>query len=435
MANRPGGVLGDCVGSGKTATSLLAVERSGAENILVVSPLAVKPWWVKEIDNLEGVKTIERCGVSPVVHTEADRSYTLSHYEQFRSLRRGRETILNRPGDTTQSLLRPVWDVVIADEVHKISGRSSQRTRWIKKTRAAHKWGLSGSPIAERPDNAWSILNWFNRKEFRSYWNFVEQYCLIEEQWHYGNKHNEIVGINDLKLPMFKQALEPYFLVRSRADLGIELPPLTTQTVPIELGQKQAAFYKKVKKQAMVELIEEHGDPDVWDLSGTKQLWIRSAGARFVRLQQTASAPTTFDVYPGKANAKLEWLKQYVDGGDSCLILTRFRHTAEKIREVVIGKGPAIQPDYTVGTYEKLGIGLNFQHYNIIIMFDPPKSRLDLEQAVGRIERLGQERPMTIIRLAAQDTVDVHSWKHLDNKQATVDLVIAWLRGVMNELP
>jgi SNF2 family DNA or RNA helicase len=430
-----GGILGDEVGLGKTATALQAVVEADAQRILIVCPKSLKPQWAAEIRKVLGDKPyITDNPYYAWVHGDGPL-YMLAHYEQFRNANPQSKVA----SELTTAYLKQSWDVVILDEVHYIKNRKSQRAKWIKKLKAGLKIGLTGTPVAEYPQDLWSILNWLDRKQFSSFWNFVANYCEVETNRWGGSHSQKITGLlhhpdseghwtTEMTLKLLRKTTEPYLLVRRLEDTGVELPDLQTVDVPLTMEPDQRKFYLEVKKKAIIELTEELGDPDIWDLSGENQLIIRSAGARFTRLQQTASAPTVFKPCP---NIKLDWLKVYVEGGgEPGVILTRFRHTVAAITELLVDLKSF---GWTVGTYEKLGTGHNLQHHRVLIAWDAPKSRLDWEQAVGRIHRIGQERKQLVYRLAIADSIDTHCWTLIDNKNETVNLIISWLRNIQQE--
>lgn len=416
---RAGALLGDGVGLGKTITALTAIKEANLRKVLIIAPKPLKDWWREASINL--------------VPTGAD--ITLAHYEEFRSHREGRKTIKNKPSEHTQQYLKQRWDAVICDEAHKIKNRKSQRAKWVKRLNTTHKWALTGTPVAEYPQDLWSILNWLDPKTYSSYWTFVRLYCEIDTAYANGRSFEKIVGVKrtlntegrwtkDITLELLTKKVSNLMLVRRLEDVGLELPPVTVSDIPLTLADSQAQFYQEVKKQTVIELTEQ-AQAEGWNLSSLDSLVIRSAGARFMRLQQVASAPTVFK--PELDNSKLDWLEDYLDNsGKPAVILTRFRHTVDCINELVEGKG------FTVGTYETLGEGHNLQHYDTLIAWDAPKSRLDWEQAMGRIRRMGQERPQHVIRLANRDTVDEHCWNLIDKKDNEVNIIVAWLRGVLN---
>ncbi|MBU1621778.1 MAG: hypothetical protein KJ604_20170 [Gammaproteobacteria bacterium] len=445
LARRRGALLGDEVGLGKTATSILACRLIKARRVLVIAPLRHKEFWCREIIKVERgvardpiVTAVEytECGPRVIV---GERIYDIAHYEQFRDSDKLDKRKRPLPAWQCEGYLATQYDAVIVDEAHRIKNRKAQRSRWIKKLKTEHKWALTGSPIAERPDDLFSLLHWFDRKEFGSYWTFVETYCDID---HFGY-HPKILGLRfalDMETGRSSQApvlralahrVSPYVLVRKREDVGIELPPFQVIPVPIVMAQDQADFYKGLKTAVAIDLVETFGDPDVWDLSEGNTLLIHGAGARYVRLQQAASAPTVFK--PGISNAKLDWLEDYVNsGGAPALILARFKHTVAVIQAALDKLGAGDQ-GHIVGTYDMLSESHNFQHLNTMIAWDVPLSRLQWEQAQGRIRRPGQEKPQFYFQLVAEGTVNHRGWLCIDKKQTEIDLILDWLREIKND--
>ena len=451
LALRNGAILGDEAGLGKTFTAISAVQTIKATEVLIVCPLSLKYWWAQEIEASEvGTVTIQQnpAGVGYWVVEVADpargskliRRYTLAHYEQFQDGKTTKQAgkTIRQPSRLCLPYLAIKYDVVIADECQHVKNRKAQRTYWLGKVQSKYRWGLTGTPLAEYPQDLWSILHWVDPKGFTSYWRFVAQYWEQETGYsHGGATFNKVSGLKwgvdpqtgeystAVTLRVLQQHLAKHLLVRRREDVGIELPPITITDLPIALSDKQRKFYDEVRTQSVIELIQEFGDPDIWDLTGDDKLIIRQAVARFTRLNQVTSAPTVFK--PGLPNAKLDWLKEYADGGTASIIMTRFNHTKDAINDVLV---KADRTDFVVGTYGTLAEGHNLQQYNHIIMWDAPQSRLQYEQAYHRIRRIGQERPQQITRLIAKQTIDERAWKHIDQKDDDVAAILEWLRGL-----
>lgn len=449
LAMREGAALGDEVGLGKTLTGLLAISQvKDWQRVLIVSPLANCPWWMEQVEEQLGVPVTRyegRVGPGQYQDLSGVEGVVVAHYAQFQMRGKDkRRSSAKYAADLTKPLLQPTWDVVLLDEVHKIKNRQAQRTRMIKQLDTTYKWGLSGTLVAEKPEDIWSVLNWLDPDKFSSFWSFVNNYCQMEERrGRGGHTYKKILGLKirrdskgnwseEVTLSELRRVTKPYLLVRRRVDVGIELPPIVghDEIVPIEMADDQKAFYQEVETETLIELTEQHGSSDTWDLTGNNSLIIRSAGARFIRTQQVTSAPTTFK--KGVSNAKLEWFREYLDnGGKPAVVLVRFRHTVQVVEQALEKAGAK---GFIVGVYETLATGLNLQHLDTIIAWDAAPSRLLWEQAVGRIRRMGQERPQQVYRLAAThsefETVDKRAWKNIDRKETNVALVTEWLRGL-----
>lgn len=420
-----GAILADQVGLGKTLTSLLAVIGSTARRILIIVPLALKPWWVSEIVRVERI--LADAVIFYATDTEVStgrRHYTLAHYEQFRN---GESSKL--PGELTRQYLDKTWDIVILDEAHKIKGRDSQRTRWIKKLHTEQRWALSGTPMAEYPPDIWSLLNWADPQTFRYYWPFVNEYCELDD-------NRRVIGIKHVlqngrytqapTLEAFRETLRPYILARKLKDVGIELPPQTITDVPLKMADDQAAFYEEVATQVVIELAEKSLPEYVLDFSRDNKLVIQNVGVRFTRLHQVASNPAHFK--PGVSNIKLAWLDEYIEGGgEPSLVFTRYRGTVDVINRLLSLRN---QRGWLVGTWDGLAEGLNLQRYAHTITWDLPYPLLSWTQGLGRTHRMGQTRPTRVTRLLVQGSVDQRVAKKLDGKANLTTMLMEWLRGL-----
>ena len=74
------------------------------------------------------------------------------------------------------------------------------------------------------------------------------------------------------------------------------------------------------------------------------------------------------------------------------------------------------------------GEGINLQFCNHIINFDLPWNPMRLEQRIGRIHRLGQEKDVMIYNFAIRNTVEEHILKLLYEKIDLFEKVIGELR-------
>jgi superfamily II DNA/RNA helicase len=60
--------------------------------------------------------------------------------------------------------------------------------------------------------------------------------------------------------------------------------------------------------------------------------------------------------------------------------------------------------------------GLNLQFCNRIVNYELPWNPLIIERRIGRVQRIGQEREVHILNLAAEATIEMHVLRLLDRK-------------------
>jgi SNF2 family DNA or RNA helicase len=80
------------------------------------------------------------------------------------------------------------------------------------------------------------------------------------------------------------------------------------------------------------------------------------------------------------------------------------------------------------------GEGINLQFCNHIINFDLPWNPMRLEQRIGRVHRLGQEKDVMVYNFATKGTVEEHILKLLYEKIHLFERVIGELDEILTKL-
>lgn len=78
--------------------------------------------------------------------------------------------------------------------------------------------------------------------------------------------------------------------------------------------------------------------------------------------------------------------------------------------------------------------GRNLQFCNHIINFDLPWNPMKIEQRIGRISRIGQEKEVHVINLSAKDTIEDYILYLLDAKINMFELVIGEIDVILGRL-
>lgn len=450
-------ILGDEVGLGKTLQAIRAVQaaKEHIKSVLVICPLNrranLKHWWAQEIEGEElheGTGEAPRWGRTvelgelykdtPMIKVfdfgKLVRVWVLAHYEQLLESHSANKLLRSR-----------VWDLVLADEVHKAKNQDAQRTQGLWDLKTKYKWGLTGTPVAEFPPDLWALLHWVAPDVFRYYWDFVRRYTYPD----YGYRAKKR-GRKPRRLKELREHTKPWLLVRRRGDAGIELPPLVLKNERVSMTDEQRAFYKEVSREAMfaqgdAELAQAaifaRGEFNFAAISAEENvppIVISGAMARFTRLHQVASDPRVFR--PRISGGKEDWLRDFVEnGGGPAVIMTRYVQssiTAQQVLQELAKSGDVLQDfnpdDWIVGTYAALSEGHNLQRLHQLIAWDSTWERRTWEQAIGRIDRPGQLHSMIVYRLLLEGSVDFDVADAIDKKMTEVDMIIQWLRRSTN---
>lgn len=238
-------VLGDDMGLGKTVQAIAALELSDSYPALVVCPKSVKQTWADEYakwaphrDVLVASKPRDFTATPDVlvVNWESLRTHSrLAGYGSIRLTEKDRE----------EKALNRDWAVVVADEAHRAKNPTAKQTRalWGIGRTARRRIAMTGTPVANEPQDFWSLLHFIAPDEWPSRSSFMDRYCLMTSALWGGV---EVLGLRPDTKDEFYRAVDSRFLRRSKELVARDLPPKTYVTRETPMSSKQARAYKQM---------------------------------------------------------------------------------------------------------------------------------------------------------------------------------------------
>lgn len=273
-----GSLDGSDLGTGKT---LVAVERlrqiparRGGHRVLVVAPVNTHLQWkaafAEQYPSLDGSAHLRIIGTHrtdteswEMIQKKAPGVYIIG-WEAMRGMigeelrresnSRGTDklTVAAVKSGMKQGKIPPwhrsgTWDLVIADEVHRITRRDSANALVLKKIESVHRHGASATFAGNRIDGAWSVLNWLWKDQYRNFWEWAEAFLEIEEEKIYGAGGQEItkrkiVGEKD---PGSTWLDVPCKIRHRVEDVRKELPDVIERTVTVPMTDEQLRIYNE----------------------------------------------------------------------------------------------------------------------------------------------------------------------------------------------
>lgn len=144
------------------------------------------------------------------------------------------------------------WGLIVADEVHRAMNNSSQNTLalWglVKRAPNAIRWGLTGTPVSRKVEQAWTILHYADASAWPVKTSWIDYYA--ESGYNMGG-YFETAGFKPARLEEFQQVFQGVTRRRLKDEV-LDLPPLLMGG---EL--RRECFMPKEQAQAYAQMRDE----------------------------------------------------------------------------------------------------------------------------------------------------------------------------------
>lgn len=402
---------------------------------LVTAPAYLLPNWAYEIERFAPGSRVELAnGSGPALRKAALGStsdFILTSYNNWSAKSRG-------SGWAYPELHERLWSSVVFDEGHKLRGRSSQCTSHVYELRKANRrnsgtpiWILSGTPVVNNPGDLYPLFHLWDRRSYRSYWKFVQEWCMITETpW------KTEVGQLRRGLDADWQELVGQFSIRRTLK---DIPKLQSlEELHRDYFVEMPASVRKTIRQARKEYIIEH--PDLEEAE-----FVSGGGALYSKLRMLATTP------PTREKPKIDFVREFLEYHDGPLVVyCWYKSSARGVAEVLsstrpvtlitgdiptdkrsglVDKWKSEKSGVLVATISSLKEGISLVHANNVVFLEHSELPADQEQCVARLKRRGQTELVQVHHVWAKATPDVPIKRVLDNRgQGLRRALISWLR-------
>jgi SWI/SNF-related matrix-associated actin-dependent regulator of chromatin subfamily A-like protein 1 len=312
-----------------------------------------------------------------------------------------------------RALLRFKPMAIVLDESHRIKTPDSKVTRAILKLRAdaARRYLLTGTPVANKPEDIWSQIYFLDDGE--SLGTTFEQF-----RFRYCTSTGGYQSVDELRNHIAKLSLR-----RTKRE-SLRLPEKTFARIRVKLTQRQKALYDQMRDELAIW---------VRSLDGAQVL--RQADAilaRMVRLAQLASNPRLIDSSYDETPAKFAALDSFLasctkDVGQKVIVWTSFVENVVALAArytdlspvTLFGEMNITSRDQAVRAFRRdpnvrllianpaaAREGLTLTEANIAIYLDRTFNLVDYLQSQDRIHRISQARKCEIVLLIGDYTID-----------------------------
>ncbi|ARQ07319.1 Helicase C-terminal domain-containing protein [Macrococcoides canis] len=301
---------------------------------------------------------------------------------------------------------------VIFDECQAIKNPTSNTGKFARKL-IDHSTGwcmLSATPMS----NGWGdSMNYFIINGYVKNKTQFERDYAIKEMKRKGNGQQYPVITGYIKQDVLKQWFNS-FTVERPTDYFHDLPEIQFEQVHLPMSKT----YKTVMKDRVLKTKDDKGNEEIILFDTQPKL---QAGLRYHTNQAK----------------KLEWLEMLLDGTDeNVLVFYHFtkekddiKALAEKLGKTIFevsGQEKSI-PDHetwddlknsiTIVQYQAGGSGIELQYNSLCVIYTPTYSYQDYVQALGRAQRVGMKKRLTVYQLKTKGTVEMNVYQALEDKK------------------
>jgi len=414
-----GGCLADDMGLGKTIQVLayfmyLKEQHLTRGTHLLVCPTSLLQNWRSEMQRFTPGLTVH-------IHHGSQRNMALASGElPIQEAVRNVDVVMTTYATLVrdmESLSQIQWDAVVADEAQNVKNTETKQAGAIRQLSTFHAIALTGTPVENRLEELWSIMDFVNPGYLGNLNWFRREFA--------GKIQQEPAGPAAKRIQVL---LRPVLLRRRKTDAAIqvELPEKWEVREYAGLTAEQAALYQSIVNR-------------LWSgISSAAQMSRRGQIlAALVRLKQVCDHPclvmggSNQTARSAKLKMLLDLIEDVTDEEDSCLIFTQFRDMGELIRDAVesrfgwrpqflhgglsaaargeivrnfqegVDKSPVLVLSLKAG-----GVGLNLTRANHVFHFDRWWNPAVEDQATDRAFRIGQTKDVQVHKLVCSGTLE-----------------------------
>ncbi len=417
-------LLADDMGLGKTIQGIGVAEllrrEANIRRVLIVCPASLKSQWRNEIHRFcaRDAQLILGGAAERAAQYDNDCFFTICNYEQ----------VLRDYLPIEQAK----WDLVILDEAQRIKNWEAQTTRVIKSLRSRFALVLTGTPLENRLDDLFSVVEFIDDRRLGPAFRFFNRHRMTDEK-------GRVLGYKNLA--ELRETLKPVLLRRTRAMVMKELPPRSTEIVRIVPTDEQlelhGAHLRIVSSIVRKPFISEM---DLLRLRRALMMCRMSANSTFLVDKREPA-------YSSKLERLDDLLGSLLAEDDRKIVLFSEWTTMLSLIETLIKKHGAdyVRLDGSIPQKQRQPLvqkfqrdpscrlfittnagatGLNLQAANTVINVDLPWNPAVLEQRIARAHRMGQKNPVQVYVLVTEQTIEENLLTTLAQKH---DLALAAL--------
>ena len=420
-------LLADEMGLGKTVQAVAACELLrrilGIRRVLVISPASLKGEWAEQIAKFTDLPAhiIQGPRAKRLRQYDEPAFFYLANYEQVRA-----------DVEEINATLAP--DVIILDEAQRIKNWQTRTAISAKRLKSPYAFVLTGTPVENRIDEIYSIAQFLDPYIFGPLFRFNRDFYQLDEK-------GRAIGYKNLD--QLHERLQAVMLRRRKEDVEGQLPGRTVNTYFVPMHKEQTLRYGEYEAKAARLAAMARKRP-------LKKEEMERLQQYLACMRMLCDTPYILD-QDCRISPKLKELDTILheimeDGDHKIIIFSEWERMLELVREQAeeMGLGYALHtgkipqpkrrdeirrfkndPECRLFLSTDSGsVGLNLQVADVVINLDMPWNPAKLEQRIARAWRKHQKRPVQVINLVSEHSIEHRMLSLLEQKRSLAEGVV-----------
>lgn len=422
-------MLADEMGLGKTVQAVAAAnvlhDIHGIKRVLVICPASLKTEWEEQIEKFTSLSTTLLFGDRKTrleVYKNCKSFFLIANYEQI--LRDYREI---------NEFFMP--ELVILDEAQRIKNWKTKTAQRIKQINSRFAFVLTGTPIENKIDELYSLVDFIDNTIFGSLFRFNREYYNF-------NDEGKTEGFRNLR--NLHEKIQPVMMRRRKDDIAEQLPERVDNNYFVKMTQEQIERYSEFESQVSRLMAFAKNRP----LRPEEHERLQRLLACMRMLCDTCYILDDKITESPKVDELLKILSDIWenDPDRKVIIFSEWVRMLELVRVQLeensvgfswhVGSVPQHKRREQINNFkndkdcrvflssDSGGVGLNLQSASVVVNMDLPWNPAKLEQRIARAWRKHQKNSVNVINLVAEETIEQKMIATLGFKQSLADGVL-----------
>lgn len=438
-------LLADEVGLGKTVEAGMVLKeyllRGMVERVLILTPASLVGQWCEEMESKFSLDFAS--SYDSLLRRDPGRFWAQPKVIASIAVARREEHF--------ERLKRQQYDLVIIDEAHHLKNRGTRNWKLVDGLQKRFLILLSATPVQNSLVELYNLLTLLKPGIFRTEKEFRSAYMTPGKPRVPANRQR------------MHELMRDVMIRNTRSLVDVRLPARHAVTLRLDPGSEEASCYEELSRR----LRQSHEQGNRQQSMALRHL-LSAAGS------SPASAAAAIERFATRREEMPDWrplLQRYRTLGNGVkestliellkknptekkMVFIHHRETLEHLDGLLQGNGIEFarfdgtmrgpEKDLAIEQFRAVvpvllctetgGEGRNVQFCNTLINFDLPWNPMLIEQRIGRIHRIGQQREVFIFNLAVRGTLEDQLLIILDEKINMFELVVGEIGAILGEM-